>query len=170
MVGFGSGLPAKIDSGGWVADPRAEQLDFFSANLDAFKGHSGAATFDSDNRLAGILIGGRTPDYVVLPGETCARVSVYDDSEAGEVIHNIAPVIAELCGEGWDADHLCDPKACEGEPCGSVLPPIGGVGGTDVRAGEGSGCSTTTASPGLASGCFALLLFAAARRFRRRAV
>jgi hypothetical protein len=169
MIGFGSGLPAKIDSGGWVADPRPETLDFFSANLDAFKGHSGAATFDSDNRLAGILIGGRTPDYVVLPGETCARVSLYDDSEAGEVVHNIAPVIAGLCGDGWSADDLCDPKACDGEPCGFGSP-IGGAGGTGVsgvRAGEGSGCSTATGSPGLASGCFALLLFVAARRLRR---
>ncbi|MGB3050107.1 MAG: trypsin-like serine protease, partial [Polyangiales bacterium] len=35
MIGFGSGLPAKIDAGGSVADPRADQLDFFVANLDA---------------------------------------------------------------------------------------------------------------------------------------
>ncbi len=41
MIGFGSGLPAKIDSGGTVADPRAAKLDFFIANLDAFQGHSG---------------------------------------------------------------------------------------------------------------------------------
>jgi hypothetical protein len=169
MIGFGSGLPAKIDSGGWVDDPRAERLDFFSANLDAFKGHSGAATFDSSNRLAGILIGGRTPDYVVLPGETCARVSVYDDSQAAEVVHNIAPIVAGLCGDGWGTEHLCDPKACDGEPCGFVPPPSGGTGGTGVRAGESSGCSTATRSPGLASGCVALLLLVAARRFRRRA-
>jgi S1-C subfamily serine protease len=75
MIGFGSGLPAKIDSGGAVADPRAEQLDFFIANVDAFQGHSGSATFDSENRLAGILVAGRTPDYVTLDGETCQRVS-----------------------------------------------------------------------------------------------
>jgi hypothetical protein len=82
MIGFGSGLPAKIDTGGAVFDPRANRLDFFVANLDAFQGHSGSATFDAENRLAGILIGGRTPDYVTLEGETCTRVSVYQDREA----------------------------------------------------------------------------------------
>ena len=172
MIGFGSGLPAKIDSGGSVADPRADRLDFFVANVDAFQGHSGSATFDSEDRLAGILIGGRTPDYVVLEGESCGRVSVYDDSQAGEVVHNIALVVAGLCDDGWDDTDLCGPKACEGEPCGFVAPVSdgnGGHGGTGVTAAEGSSCSASTGSTGFASVAVGLLLFVVARRFRRRA-
>jgi len=169
MIGFGSGLPAKIDSGGSVADPRADRLDFFVANVDAFQGHSGSATFDSKNRLAGILIGGRTPDYVTLEGESCGRVSVYDDVQAGEVVHNVAPIIAGLCDDGWDAEDLCDPKACEGEPCGFDPPPTGGTGGPGVTAGESPGCSASPGSTGYATTVLGLLLFVVARRFRQRA-
>jgi MYXO-CTERM domain-containing protein len=166
MIGFGSGLPAKIDTGGSVADPRAEHLDYFVANVDAFQGHSGSATFDSENRLAGILIGGRTPDYVTLEGESCKRVAVHPDSPADELIHNIAPIVTQLCDDGWDADELCGPKACEGQPCGSVLPPPAGGG---VVPTDTSGCSTSTGSTGFPTGVLGLLLFAVARRFRRRA-
>ena len=166
MIGFGSGLPAKIDSGGWVDDRRAEQLDFFSANVDAFQGHSGAATFDSEDRLAGILIGGLAPDYVTLEGESCQRVSVYDDSVAGEIVHNVAPIVAALCEDGWDSEEHCDPEACSGQPCGFIPPPSGGSG---IVPGDSSGCSASISSTRFGSGWWGLLLFAAARRFRKRA-
>jgi hypothetical protein len=168
MIGFGSGLPAKIDTGGVVVDRRADRLDFFVANLDAFQGHSGSATFDSENRLAGILIGGRTPDYVTLENETCSRVSVYQDSQAGEVVHNIAPIVATLCEEGWDADELCDPKACEGSPCGFKAPSSNE--GTGVDPSDGPGCRAAGGSTGLPSACLGLGLFVVARRFRRSSV
>jgi len=166
MIGFGSGLPAKIDSGATVADARADQLDYFVANADAFQGHSGSATFDSENRLAGILIGGRTPDYVTLDGESCQRAAVHPDSAAGELVHYIGPIVASLCSDGWDAEELCGPKACEGEPCGSVLPPPDGPGAAPA---DTTGCSASAGSTGPLSGCLGLLLFAVARRFRRRA-
>ncbi|MBW1756465.1 MAG: trypsin-like peptidase domain-containing protein, partial [Deltaproteobacteria bacterium] len=191
MIGFGSGLPAKIDSGGTVADPRADRLDFFVANVDAFQGHSGSATFDSENRLAGILInvdafqghsgsatfdsenrlagiliGGRTPDYVTLDDESCERVAVYEDSQAAEVVHNIAPIVAALCDDGWDAQELCGPEACEGQPCGVTLPPSGGA---RPVPGDTTGCSASGGTTAFTSGWLGLLLFAVARRFRRRA-
>jgi Trypsin-like peptidase domain len=166
MIGFGSGLPAKIDSGGAVADPRATQLDFFIANVDAFQGHSGSAVFDSKKRLAGILIGGRTPDYVTLDGESCARVAVYQDSEAGEVVHNIASIVDALCKEGRYADDLCDPKGCDGEPCGLPSPVPDGPG---VVPADGAGCSASTGATGFGSGLLGLFLFVVARRFRRPA-
>jgi len=166
MIGFGSGLPAKIDSGGTVADPRADHLDFFIANVDAFQGHSGSATFDSENRLAGILIGGLTPDYVTLDGELCERVAVYENSQAGEVIHNIAPIVAALCGDGWGTEALCAPKACEGQPCGAALPPSGG---SAPVPGATTGCSASGGPTLVTSGWWGLLLFAVARRLRRPA-
>ena len=169
MIGFGSGLPAKIDTGGAVFDPRANRLDFFVANLDAFQGHSGSATFDAENRLAGILIGGRTPDYVTLEGETCTRVSVYQDREAGEIVHNIAPIVATLCEDGWDADELCDPEACDGSPCGFKAPPST-TQGSGVVPADSPGCHAAGGSTGLPSACLGLCLFIVARRFRRSSV
>lgn len=168
MIGFGSGLPAKIDSGGSVADPRAETLDYFVANPDAFQGHSGAATFDSENRLAGILISGLGPDYVddTVDGQPCTRVSVYEDNEAGELVHNIAPIVASLCDTSWEAEDLCGPEACEGKPCGTTPLPSGGGG--VVPLPESSGCNTSTGATGPLSGWLGLLLFAMARRFRPR--
>jgi hypothetical protein len=166
MIGFGSGLPAKIDSGGTVADPGADRLDVFVANVDAFQGHSGSATFDSENRLAGILIGGLTPDYVTLDGESCERVAVYENSQAAEVVHNIAPIVAALCDDGWGAAELCGPEACEGQPCGVTLPPSGGA---RPVPGDTTGCSASGGTTAFTSGWLGLLLFAAARRFRRRA-
>ena len=165
MIGYGSGLPGKIDDGGSVADPREAQLDFFVANLDAFQGHSGSAIFDSQNRLAGILIGGRAPDYVTLDGEDCARVSVYENSQAGEIVHNVAPIVAALCEDGWQAEDLCDPDACGGEPCGSAPLPSEGGG---VFAPPSSGCNASTGSTGTWSGWIGLLLFVVARRFKPR--
>jgi MYXO-CTERM domain-containing protein len=165
MIGFGSGLPAKIDSGASVADARADRRDFFVVNLDAFEGHSGSATFDAESRLAGILLGGRVPDYVTDPTEGCARANVFADSEAGEVVHNIAPIVAALCDEGLLGDERCAPDACDGSPCGAPSVPDGGGGSSGAVAAGGSGCSAATSAPGTSGGWLMMLLlgFAALR-------
>ena len=36
VIGMGSGIPAKIDLGGVVQDPRSESMDFFTASTDTF--------------------------------------------------------------------------------------------------------------------------------------
>ena len=167
MIGFGSGLPAKIDDGASVADAReGRDDDFYVANLDAFGGHSGSATFDSSGRLAGILLGGRVPDYVTAPEEGCARVNVFDDSEAGELVHKIQPIITGLCQAGWENESLCaDVPPCEGPSCDGSLPQ-GGAGGSGVVAAESAGCSAAPGAASLVSLFGALLLFPVARRFR----
>jgi MYXO-CTERM domain-containing protein len=166
MIGFGSGLPAKIDSGGAVADPRAERLDYFVANVDAFQGHSGSATFDSQNRLAGILVAGNAPDYRQAEGESCYRVSVYDDAQAGEIIHNVAPIVDALCSSGYDSEDLCGPDACGGVPCG--VPSNPGPSGPGVVPARREGCSAgPLSSPSPLIGWLGLLLLFAARRLRR---
>jgi len=166
MIGFGSGLPAKIDSGASVADPRTQEHDFFIANLDAFEGHSGSATFDSNAQLAGILIGGRVPDYVVAPDEDCARVNVFRDSEAGEVVHDISTIVKALCDEGWERGTLCETAACVGDWCGTTSPPGNGGG---VVPGDPSGCSVTASGSGAFSLWAGLFLWIAVGRLRRRA-
>lgn len=176
MIGFGSGLPAKIDDGASVADARegldmdgevVSFADFYVANLDAFGGHSGSAVFDSDGLLAGFLLGGRVPDYVTAPEEGCARANVFDDSEAGEIVHKIEPIVVALCQAGWENEALCaDVPPCEGASCGGNLPP-GGTGGSGAVPGASSGCSATRGPTSSASLFGALFLFAAARRCRR---
>lgn len=117
MIGFGSGLPSKIDSGGTVADPRAGEVDFFIANTDAFAGHSGSATLDSENRLAGILVAGREPDYVSDQKSACQRVNTFGDNEAGEAVAYVTLAVEALCESGWPSEALCGTGACTDEAC-----------------------------------------------------
>jgi hypothetical protein len=117
MIGFGSGLPSKIDSGGTVADPRAGEVDFFIANTDAFAGHSGSATLDSENRLAGILVAGREPDYVSDQKSACQRVNTFGDNEAGEAVAYVTLAVEALCDSGWPSEPLCGTGACTHEAC-----------------------------------------------------
>jgi len=63
VIGFGDGLPMKIDSGGEVTDDRVATLDTFVANTDTFAGHSGSGVFDDTGTVVGILVTGDT-DYV----------------------------------------------------------------------------------------------------------
>lgn len=173
MIGSGSGLPFKIDSGASIADARVDRGDYFVANLDAFEGHSGSATFDEENRLAGILIGGRVPDYVFVPEENCTRANRFDDSMAGEIVHNIAPIIASLCDSGEGDERLCDPEACDGGPCGAHSTPPADDDPSETPglvAGSASGCRVATG--GAQPPILMMLLFGwvAIRRFRRKAV
>ena len=120
MIGVGSGLPTKIDMGGAVADPRADRFDYFVVNTDAFAGHSGAATLDANDELAGILVAGQLPDYVREPGQPCQVVNVLPDEDAGEIIHYVAPIVDALCESGWPSETLCGSDSCTEPPC----PPV----------------------------------------------
>ncbi|MGB5812232.1 MAG: serine protease [Polyangiales bacterium] len=169
MIGFGSGLPAKIDSGGSVSDPRPTSLDYFVVNADAFAGHSGSAVFDSQDELAGILVAGRAPDYTTLPGEACDRVNTFDNDQGGEFIHYFAPIVAALCDENLGDENLCGDTACDGQPCGQkapeVEPPPSNV--TEVSA---SGCDVGAGNPGLGSIAWVVFaLWVISRRSRRSA-
>ena len=167
MIGFGSGLPAKIDSGGAVADPRTETLDYFVANTDAFAGHSGSATFDSNDELAGILVSGRAPDYVLSPEEQCSRVETFDDIEAGEQIQYFAPIVSRLCAEGWGGDNLCEETSCRGEPCGTEQPQVVNDDPPGSPVAADSGCQISRQTSGFGAVWAAVLLLVLMRRVRR---
>lgn len=167
MIGFGSGLPAKIDSGASVADPRTTDHDFFVANLDAFEGHSGSAIFDSNSQLAGVLLGGRVPDYVTASDEDCKRVNVFQDSEAGEFVHDISTIVSALCDSGWERDDVCETSACQGDLCVTPSPPDVGNG---VVPGQTSGCSASSTPGGFVPLWSTLGLLMLAAALRRRGV
>ncbi|MEM7434766.1 MAG: serine protease [Myxococcota bacterium] len=168
MIGFGSGIPGKIDSGGEVADPRSDMLDFFVVSSDAFAGHSGSPVFDSSDRLAGHLVAGLAPDYVLVPETGCFEVNTFAESEAGEAIHYFAPIVAELCEQGLGGDNLCEETACQGQPCGVDSPGVDNPT-PGVAAPATTGCTAARGSAGPAIWAL-FVMIALALRFRRRVV
>jgi hypothetical protein len=64
VIGSGSGIPFKLDSGAQVRDARAGTLDYFVSNLDTFGGNSGSGVYDLfTKQVVGILVRGER-DYV----------------------------------------------------------------------------------------------------------
>ncbi|MEM9073685.1 MAG: serine protease [Myxococcota bacterium] len=62
VLGFGSGLPLKIDDGGEVRTTNRFTLNWFGANTDTFSGNSGSGVFTPDGEVVGITVRGAT-DY-----------------------------------------------------------------------------------------------------------
>ncbi|WP_141591636.1 trypsin-like serine protease [Myxococcus sp. AB056] len=96
VIGSGSGIPFKIDDGGWVRDARAGTLDYFVANTDTFGGNSGSGVYENNNvTVAGILVRGVT-DYVSQGG--CNVVNQCTDTGCGgESITYVRPAIDAYC-------------------------------------------------------------------------
>ncbi len=96
VIGSGSGVPFKIDSGGSVRDPRAGVLDFFIASTDTFGGNSGSGVYETDNNtVAGILVRGET-DY--RSNGSCNVVNTCTETGCrGEDITYVAPAITAFC-------------------------------------------------------------------------
>ena len=74
VMGFPSGIPAKIEDGGIVRSRRASTLDYFTADTDTFGGNSGSGVFNDNGLLVGILVRGAT-DYVYDGGSGCYRAN-----------------------------------------------------------------------------------------------
>ncbi|MFN3199359.1 MAG: trypsin-like serine peptidase [Bradymonadia bacterium] len=108
LIGFPSGLPAKVDTGGQVWEPRANVLDFFSATVDAFGGNSGSGVFDAAGNVVGILVRGQQ-DYV--RDGRCFRVNTLpelpEQGEGAEGITYVARAIEAGCEAGMRSDVLC---------------------------------------------------------------
>jgi hypothetical protein len=96
VIGSGSGIPFKVDSGGSVRDPRAGVLDFFIASTDTFGGNSGSGVYETaTNTVAGILVRGET-DY--RANGSCNVVNTCTETGCrGEDITYVRPAINALC-------------------------------------------------------------------------
>ncbi|NPC85575.1 trypsin-like peptidase domain-containing protein, partial [Pyxidicoccus fallax] len=92
VIGSGSGIPFKIDSGGSVRDARASTLDYFIASTDTFGGNSGSGVYEmSGYTVAGILVRGET-DYV--SNGSCSIVNVCTEAGCrGEDITYVRPAL-----------------------------------------------------------------------------
>ncbi|MFT4702938.1 MAG: hypothetical protein ACI81R_000626 [Bradymonadia bacterium] len=115
VIGFGSGIPAKFDDGGFVLDPRADVLDHFEGSPDTFGGNSGSGVFDENRQMVGILVRGAS-DYVT-DGD-CTRVSVLPQDGAGsaEDMVYVSNALQALC-ETDVSSVLCDGRGGFCRPC-----------------------------------------------------
>jgi hypothetical protein len=114
VLGTGSGLPIKIDSGARVVAARAERRDYFALDSDTFEGSSGSAIVDAQHKLVGVLVRGGK-DYVERAG--CQVVNRLDaavegDLPDGDLGHEEATyaqrAIDGICEQGFASQPLCE--------------------------------------------------------------
>lgn len=198
-IGCVSGLPAKIDSGSHVLDPRAPNEDFFLLDSDTFEGSSGSGVFDAAARLVGVLVRGGQ-DYEPRPDAGCVvpkRVDLSADagglsSELGEEATYVARAVEETCARGWPSQRLCgiaprcgdgfctgdetrtlcpDDCSCLGDACNQPLQDAPAVAGSSVpKARTADADGMSCAARGGQAGAKELVLIALALAARRRRV
>ncbi|NOK22597.1 serine protease [Corallococcus carmarthensis] len=98
VIGSGSGIPFKIDSGGSVRANNSGLKDYFVATTDTFAGNSGSGVYETDtNTVAGILVRG-DEDYVARAGASCYEVNVCSETGCGgEEITYVNQAISAFC-------------------------------------------------------------------------
>lgn len=91
VIGYPSGLPAKVVSGAKVRDN--SWLYKFSANTDTYGGNSGSAVFNEETLLLeGILVQGEK-DFITDPVKQCIRTNYCDDDKcAGEKVSRMTSI------------------------------------------------------------------------------
>ena len=107
MIGYPSGLPAKIDSGGSVISSTGSNGTFI-ATTDSFGGNSGSGVYDASNEVTGILVAG-AEDYS-LTGNNCYVATEYpaNGGGGGESVTYARQAVDALCGSGWQSTRLCN--------------------------------------------------------------
>jgi len=175
VIGFGSGIPAKIDSGGAVTNLRASDGDYFEVNTDTFSGNSGSGVFDTATRnMIGVLVRGAT-DYVPADGGACTVVNVCASTPAGaacsgESVNRLQGPFEDFCGRR-PASRLCGGSgdAGVGGDAGATSDASPSAdGGTPAPAPTEGGCSAIPRAPhGRSSLALAALVLGLAARRRR---
>jgi hypothetical protein len=98
-IGFGEGIPLKVDSGAAIADVRSDVLDYFTATSDTFHGGSGSGLFDTSYRLVGVQARGGT-DYVPSAAGCNARLELLEEPSLTEEAATYAfRALEALCAE-----------------------------------------------------------------------
>ena len=144
IIGFGSGIPAKIDNGGQVVDARASLMDYFTGTTDAFGGNSGSGVFNAAGEVVGILVRGAT-DYESSGGCTVVAEYPNNGSTGGESISYAHRAFTDLCQSAGSSAVCggggveCGDGICQaGESCEADCTSVCGDGVCDP--GEGAGC------------------------------
>lgn len=104
MIGHPLGLASMTSE---VGNIRAEEDQFYVANLDSFAGNSGAPVFrKSDNKLTGMLVRGEE-DFVWNDEDKCFEFRVCDNDDCrGEDIVKIESILEDLQKQGVETAPL----------------------------------------------------------------
>lgn len=106
MIGFPSGLPAKIADGGRVREPGVGQPPYeMKGSVDAFGGNSGSGVFDTEGEVVGVLSGGL--DDWEETSEGCLVSNVVPEDAEGERIIYAGRIVERYCGSEQASDDLC---------------------------------------------------------------
>jgi MYXO-CTERM domain-containing protein len=125
VIGFGAGIPLKIDTGGRVVNN--VETRYFESTADTFGGSSGAGVLDHDGQVIGVHVRGPT-DYRT-EGDCSVVARVADDGSRGGDESHMARVLEDTCVDAaWDTP-LCGTAAslCTTEgtcPAGADLLPL----------------------------------------------
>ncbi len=109
VIGFGAGLPAKIDAGA-TATINTSFGEYFTAATDTFAGNSGSPVFSDAGQLIGLHVAGQS-DWMEVGFCTAA---VHTD-EGDEIHQRGSSVLAGICGSGWPSARLCGTTAACGD-------------------------------------------------------
>jgi len=134
VIGYPSGLPAKIDCGATVVDARKAEHDYLSLASDTFLGSSGSGVFNKKRGLVAIVVRGGE-DYEHDAERGCSvtrRLPGVSDRPDAEQASYVGKVVASLCESGWASEALCDRRSRCGDgqcsldehtgPCASDCP------------------------------------------------
>jgi V8-like Glu-specific endopeptidase len=178
VIGYPSGLPAKVDRGATVLDAREAEQDYVRLASDTFIGSSGSGVFNGQNELVAIVVRGGE-DYEHRPDSGCyvsRRIVEGQELGKGEHASYVGSAISALCASGWSSERLCHRSSACGDaqcsldehtgPCSSDCPAIDLRGRLALQGG--GGCALAKGRP--PSGSWALLACAALARARRRRV
>jgi V8-like Glu-specific endopeptidase len=167
VLGFPSGLPAKIDTGGRAIDLGAAMLDYFSLDSDTFSSSSGSGVFDTRRELVGVFLRGGQDFETTATG--CLTVRTVPDSD--EVTQHeqgmyAARALESLCSSGWSAS---SPPAGDANTDLDLCPD---AGTSSLASGSPNrGCTVGASQPGRGALLGALVAWAlalGARRLSRR--
>lgn len=137
VIGSGSGVPFKIDTGGSVRDPGNGTS--FEATTDTFGGNSGSGVYELEGyTVAGILVQGDT-DYVA--NGSCNVVNVCRETGcSGETVVSSQVAIAALC-RASPSSRLCGVPAPPPPP---TLPAFAFSGRSTTNATRSTANQTVT--------------------------
>lgn len=131
LLGFGEGLPLKVDANTVVTDARLFDLDYFLMSADSFHGGSGAGLFDHSMQLVGIVSRGSADYEATSEGCNIVHVKTDDPLAAEEAGTYAFRALQGLC-EAVPSHRLCCDEAgtCTGAQASCN---VSGANGNDRR-------------------------------------